>query len=301
MAEFIEIPWDSEPAGKAKVKEKKLPEPLGARPGFKFGADPEAFILGPDGKVVPAERFIPGSKSEPFKVELGAVQVDGFAAEFNIDPVDSYEEWERNFDTVIRQLRSYLPSDHRLSFQSAAHIPVDVFEAASETAKELGCSPDYNAWTRDVNPVPDTSHDPYLRTAAGHIHLGWTGDAELDDPQHILNCHDIVKQFDWYLGAWSLKLDRDSTRRSLYGKAGAHRIKPYGVEYRVLSNFWVDSKELRLAVWNRLQVAIADMRSNNLPEKKAMYNSTIRSAIDNSQYNPLMFRDLHYPLETYVR
>jgi hypothetical protein len=68
-----------------------------------------------------------------------------------------------------------------------------------------------------------------------------------------------VKQLDWYLGGWSLKHDSDPTRRTLYGRAGACRLKSYGVEYRVLSNFWMTTADRRKAVWNRMQLAVKAM------------------------------------------
>jgi hypothetical protein len=37
--------------------------------------------------------------------------------------------------------------------------------------------------------------------------------------------------------------DSDKKRRELYGALGAYRPKSYGVEYRVLSNAWLESKE----------------------------------------------------------
>src|SRR3546814_4146318 len=134
-------------------------------------------------------------------------------------------------------------------------------DKASQKALELGCSPDYNAWTGGVNPPPDASQNPLMRCAGGHLHVGWTEGESLGSIQHVMNCSDLVKQLDWYLGLWSLGKDKDKVRRSLYGKAGACRIKPYGVEYRVLSNFWIKNKKSRLETWNRMVKGIEEMRS----------------------------------------
>ena len=49
-----------------------------------------------------------------------------------------------------------------------------------------------------------------------------------------------VLKLDLYLGIPSIILDPEgSMRRRMYGKAGAFRKKSYGLEYRVLSNFWI--------------------------------------------------------------
>jgi hypothetical protein len=46
------------------------------------------------------------------------------------------------------------------------------------------------------------------------------------------------------------------------------RPKPYGVEYRVLSNFWITTRERRFAMWNRLQLTdIEQMRGGYMPER----------------------------------
>ena len=37
----------------------------------------------------------------------------------------------------------------------------------------------------------------------------------------------------------------------MYGKAGCLRYKPYGMEYRTLSNFWLNSKELMAWVYQQ--------------------------------------------------
>jgi hypothetical protein len=57
-------------------------------------------------------------------------------------------------------------------------------------------------------------------------------------------------------------------RRELYGKAGAFRPKPYGVEYRVLSNRWLNSEALIRWVYNQSQLGMArrGLEDNNWAE-----------------------------------
>src|SRR3546814_6444904 len=88
-------------------------------------------------------------------------------------------------------------------------FPQDVMDKASQKALELGCSPDYNAWTGGVNPPPDASQNPLMRCAGGHLHVGWTEGESLGSIQHVMNCSDLVKQLAWYLGLWSLGKDKD--------------------------------------------------------------------------------------------
>lgn len=268
---------------KPRPKPKTTNMPLDARPNFMFGCDPELFVYNLEtGKYVTAEGLIPGTKADPYRVDRGAVQVDGMAAEFNIDPAKTFKEFDENISTVMKQLEAMLPPGHVLKTVPSVVFDKEVFDAAPDKAKELGCSPDYNAWTGKVNPPPRDPSNPYLRTASGHIHIGWTNDADITDPQHVLNCCDLVKQLDWYLGAWSCEMDSDPTRRSLYGKAGALRFKNYGVEYRVLSNFWITDSDRRLQVWNRLQTAIANMVSNRtfMPDAAPSYNQRLIDSIN---------------------
>jgi hypothetical protein len=273
--------------------------------GFTFGCDPELFIFNENGEPVGAEGIIPGNKWEPFAVNKGAVQVDGMAAEFNIDPASTFEEFDTNIVTVLKELKKFLPKGHTLKAVPAVTFSEEEWSKASEDSKELGCMPDFNAWEGNLNPPPDTSANPRTRCAGGHLHVGWTKDADLSDISHVLNGRDLVKQLDYYLGAWSLQKDGDPTRRSLYGKAGACRFKPYGVEYRVLSNFWVTTKTQRLAVWNRMQTAIHDMRRSFLPEAKPInskrsydFSGLLVSSINNSVRDPDLEKVFRFPIST---
>jgi len=60
-----------------------------------------------------------------------------------------------------------------------------------------------------------------------------------------------------HLGIPSVHLDTDTLRKSLYGKAGAFRPTSYGLEYRVLSNFWLKSEELTKWAYNGAHHAYA--------------------------------------------
>lgn len=274
-------------------------------PGFTFGADPELFIFNTKTKeYVCPDGIIPGTKEEPFKVQKGAVQQDGMAAEFNIDPASTFEEFDDNISVVLSELQKFLPPNHTLVAAPAVDFSTSVWEKASETAKALGCSPDFNAWTMEVNEPPHCEERPTLRTASGHLHIGWTKDADVGSRDHLIHCCDLVKQLDWYLGGWSVQADPDPTRRLLYGKAGACRFKSYGVEYRVLSNFWVMKKSSRHQVWNRMVKAILDMSQDFRPktsEKMSRrdgvhFNTLLIESINASKRNILLENRYYLPI-----
>lgn len=269
-----------------------------AKEGFTFGCDPELFVFDPAGNPVPAALVgLGGTKEAPIPVDCGAVQRDGLAAEFNINPAKTFAEFDNNIETVLKQLKGMMPKGYTLRNVPSVVFDPAVFDAAPDDDKILGCSADFNAWTGGQNDVPATDDNPYMRCAGGHIHIGWTENASLSDVQHLTHCRDLVKQLDWYLGAWSLSQDSDSVRRSLYGKAGACRYKSYGVEYRVLSNFWVLDKELRLQVWNRIQRAIDDMRSNYVPDLAGTgFTNALLQSINTSSRDTHLEKRWAYPV-----
>jgi hypothetical protein len=292
-----------DPFGQVKEPQKEEEmTPIVPLPGFKFGCDPELFVKNEAGVHVSAAGLIPGDKASPHRVELGAVQVDGMAAEFNIDPVDNFADWDKNIRTVLKQLQAMLPKGYALDATPSVTFSDEEMAKVDEEAKQLGCSPDFDAWTGGVNcpPNPDLcQYGPNFRTAAGHIHISWTEGMSLSDLQHVINCRDVVKQLDWYLGAWSLKMDLDERRRVMYGKAGACRYKTYGVEYRVLSNFWITTRERRLAVWNRMQQALHDINQKFIPDRAPPgYNDAMILAINVSKRNKGIESKYRYPIQT---
>lgn len=221
-----------------------------------IGADPELFMINPNtGSFVSAHDRVPGTKYEPFKVPNGAIQVDGTALEFNIDPAHSVGEFIRNIKSVRQTLESYVPGFNVVA-QPVATYDIDYWTyEVPMSAQTLGCDPDYNGWTEEVNKPPNPGGKPF-RTASGHVHIGWTKDQDVYDKDHYLLCCKMARQMDYYLGIHSLLWDTDPTRRSLYGQAGAFRPKPYGVEYRVLSNRWLESDKLMAWVYEAVQVGV---------------------------------------------
>ncbi len=213
-----------------------------------IGSDPEVFLCNNKGLVMPACGLIGGNKSNPIPVEGGALQEDNVMAEFNTDPATTLDEFISNVNKVYQQVVDKAEMvGLEVSDKASAEFPLFLLEQHPQ-AMEFGCEPDFNAYTLDVNPTPD-SHST-LRTCAGHIHLGYEEDGEKDYTH-------LVSYLDYYVGLWTVLKDGDTARRERYGKAGAFRPKPYGLEYRVPSNFWLNSGKLISTMFHRTKHAYA--------------------------------------------
>lgn len=223
-----------------------------------IGADPEVFVKR-NGVPYSAHGMVPGTKAKPHKVQDGAVQVDGLALEYNITPADTSDKFVHNIRSVFKTLEAMIPADCRIEVTPSIDFDWDHIKAQPKEALELGCDPDYNAYTRAPNPRPDGETN--MRTASGHIHIGWTNGEELDNPEHVDMCFQLVRELDFWLGIPSVILDPDVRRRQMYGKAGACRIKPYGVEYRVLSNFWLKDPAVTKWVFEQTMRAVDALKN----------------------------------------
>ena len=231
------------------------------------GADPEKFVHSGE-EFVSAHGMIKGTKEAPFIVENGAVQVDGMAVEFNIDPASNKDEFVHNLVSVMGQLDAMIPDFQTLAVPTA-DFSGEVIKSSPPEALELGCDPDYNAWLDGAaNPTPNG--DVTFRTGAGHVHIGWTDGEDINSEAHVQACIQLCKQLDMYLGVPSVLFDGDDRRRELYGKAGAMRIKPYGVEYRVLSNAWLKDEALMSWVFDNTVKAISSLLGNGLQATEEM-------------------------------
>jgi hypothetical protein len=231
-----------------------------------LGCDPEVFTK-KNNIFHSAFGLIKGDKKNPYPVNNGAVQVDGMALEFNINPASSEKEFIYNVQDVLSTLRAMVP-EYEVVISPVADFSPEHMAIQPQEALELGCDPDYNAWSLDANPKPQG--DRPFRTASGHIHIGWTSADQVEGNEggHFNSCAKMGRQMDFFLGLPSLFYDNDVRRREMYGCAGAIRAKPYGVEYRTLSNMWLSSPELMGWVYrNAIAGAKSLMGGNDLSLK----------------------------------
>ena len=219
---------------------------------MKIGCDPEIFLVDAAGAFVSSIGKIGGSKENPRPLaELGegfAVQEDNVAIEFNIPAAENATELKKNITSVREYLlRQVGTMGLAFSQVSAVQFPQD--QLMHPEALVFGCDPDFNAWDDGkVNPKPQAD-DWRLRSCGGHVHVG----EKIGSKQALI---DLIKWMDLYLGVPSVLLDKGELRKQLYGKAGAVRFKSYGMEYRVLSNYWIFDPKLSAWVYDAVERAI---------------------------------------------
>lgn len=242
---------------------------------FKFGCDPEIFLSDATGALVAACGRIGGTKAHPRPLPIGdgfAVQEDNVAIEYNIPPAEDEVQLANSINRVMSFLSDEV-AKQGLQFIpiSAASFPEDQLQHPG--ARVFGCDPDFNAWRAGKrNPRPKAD-DWTLRSAGGHIHIGYPFKAEADKLQ-------VIKLMDLNAGVPSVIMDKGDKRRQLYGKRGAYRSKPYGVEYRVLSNFWVFDPKLISWAWKCTENALTQFEHGY--DGADVHSKEIQQAINNN-------------------
>ncbi len=246
-----------------------------------IGTDPEFFIT-KHGKLKSAIGIIPGTKENPHQLKCNSgLQVDNVALEFNTRIANDGEDLVEAISDSFKEILNYIPDGHKLTVLPSAVFDDD--ELDNDEAKHFGCSADFNAWTLETNPIP-THHNPNFRSCGGHIHVGHVegdGNEFLLDPFGKV---ELVKAMDTFHGLISVQLDHSDEaieRRKLYGKSGCHRPTEYGVEYRVLSNFWMKSPTLVMLMDSLTQDCLKLIRDDKLSSLiKTIGDTTIQEIID---------------------
>lgn len=233
---------------------------------MRLGSDPELFLTDKNGNPLAVCGMIGADKWNPMQVpnlpQGFTWQEDNVALEFGIPPAASAEEFIAHIKTVQAD---FFKKKKHLSFSKLSCIVFPDEQMTAPASRIFGCEPDYNAWTGKVNKKPEPPV-PNMRSAGGHIHV----ETDLDK-------RSVIQAMDLYLGVPSVLMDAGKDRRKLYGKYGAYRSKPYGVEYRVLSNFWIFEDKHIKWVWENTERAL-DAVKQKLPVKDLQ--QYIRKAIN---------------------
>lgn len=79
----------------------------------------------------------------------------------------------------------------------------------------------------------------------------------------------MIRTLDLFLGVPSILIDKDDRRRELYGKAGCFRFTAYGLEYRVMSGYFIDTPELIDWCFTQITKAIDFLNEGGSVEKDA--------------------------------
>lgn len=175
------------------------------------------------------------------------IQEDNVLFEFDINPHTSKESFVNNVVKAMKQSGEILGGMGLEYTDCCSHIySPEELSSFHKDAFVFGCDPDFNALTGEINPKP-TATNAGLRTAGAHVHIGFTDDVEVS----MMNQQIAGVLCDYFMGLPSIILDPDTRRRELYGKAGSVRFKPYGIEYRTLSNFWLFNDANNQFIWDQ--------------------------------------------------
>lgn len=244
-----------------------------------LATDPELFTRRVDNQLISSVAGLLGADKYNKKVVTDDIRIqeDNVLVEFDTNPHGLFEGFNDNIKLGIELCQEAVAEvGHEVVLGVSSHIfsPEELLSFHKD-AFVFGCEPDYNALTGMRNPKPAAA-DPGLRTAGGHIHLGVSGVTEVtSELQKVLGV-----MCDYYLGLPALLLDGDDRRKELYGKAGACRFKEYGIEYRVLSNFWIANDDNRRWAWEQAHKAFEMSQSNFMELAAIVSPDDIQAAIN---------------------
>ena len=259
---------------------------------FVLGSDPEIFLRDIKTKELrSAIPVIPEGKREgrPLSKPGNSVLHDNVLIEVNTAPAKNKKQFVQTIGSVLQDVQKLVKKQGlELHLQASADFPMS--ELNSEEAKAFGCEADFGIYPEPMmNSMPAEAAEKPFRSAGGHLHIGMDeADAAtaqiLDDPYGKIS---VVKGLDIFVGIIGTFLDNDPTakaRRDLYGKAGSHRPKTYGVEYRACSPWWLASPQHTGVVYKLSEAALSLVVSKKLDEvtKQLGGEDEIRRIVDDA-------------------
>lgn len=203
---------------------------------FSFGSDPEFMILDEDNQPISAIGIIKGNRDQRLKIGKHEYYYDNVLAECAIAPGKTKADVLVNMRQCLGKLKELVLPNY---FAAVACREYESSQLNHKDARTVGCSVEQCAYDlRIIEPPTSAIADSNVRTAGGHIHIGCP--TAMGEYGGLF----VVRMLDLFLALPALLFDHDKTaaaRRKIYGQAGRYRVKPYGIEYRTLSNFWLSS------------------------------------------------------------
>jgi hypothetical protein len=213
-----------------------------------LGADPEFFVINHNNSPINSINVIRNTKSNPIISKNYLFYYDNVTFEMNFVPARSAEEF---VGTIREGLKLSKEIIHPYNFVAKSCVEFLEPDIKNNNFYEIGCEPDINAYTLSYNKINSEIYKNTLeRYAGGHIHMGGKSDEIIQDD---LLKPVFVYMLDLFVGIVSVSLDHDIDsykRKRIYGHAGSYRPKDYGLEYRVLSPFWLRSPKTTELIYN---------------------------------------------------
>ena len=236
-------------------------EKLASSCDVSFGCDPEVFLVNKNGDVIGCEWVVPddGLRANKYGASSDRPPIvvrDGVQAELHIASTACRATFSNSLSRSIATLEYWARRDGAsISLNQVVNVKKSELSKLSDGARIVGCAPSLSIYG---DPPPNVDGSAYPgRSAGGHIHLGYNTPKGADK---LEVAEDIVAMLDVFVGNTSVLLDRDkkaAERRELYGRAGEFRLKPYGLEYRTLSNFWLHSPHLVTLILGLCDTAVS--------------------------------------------
>lgn len=229
-----------------------------------LGSDPEIFLKDGD-QIVGSEKVIP-----PQGLGVNAVVRDGVQAELHPIPYVCRANLANSLSICFRTLLDHLKMVPTMSVCLTPVVTLSEAEFAqlSPESRVLGCQPSLNLY--DPQATVNVPPGYPVRSAGGHIHIGLNG----GDPRYSIytkwgkgdHAKQLVQLMDILVGNTCVLIDRDpraAERREFYGRAGEYRLPSHGVEYRTLSNFWLQGHELLSLIGGLTKLAVGILASTD--------------------------------------
>jgi Phage phiEco32-like COOH.NH2 ligase-type 2 len=287
--------------------------------GMSSGCDPEIFVTRADGSVFPAWEFMPDEEEARLAAKQwlskqwkygkdddgeDKLRSGGAWAEVNTPTcplrVPAYWDgaqaefapWAKScLETLHYGTREGLKSvlafarakdaSAKLTLQNVVELPDSVLKNAEGKFIQFRCSESLNIYNDPGDGIPNAREYKY-RCAGGHIHIGFT--RAFTAP----GIEQIIRGLDGILGVAGVSLAAgidNPERRHTYGRAGEFRLPAHGIEYRVLSNFWLSHPAISMLVFDlaRAVVRLAESGLYNLCWVAS--DDEIREVINNCDVN----------------